>query len=76
MKNGPSKERWTAEVMGQIAFNEHFPIDGKDQEMPACDEPMPRWVHGMIWCTGLLGTVTIFAWWQVVKVAIYTPPSM
>jgi len=64
-----------AEIMGQITFNEHFPIDGKDQEMPTCEKPMPKWAHGLMLCTGLLGTITLFAWWQAVKVAMYPHPT-
>jgi len=60
-----------AEVMGQITFNEQFPIDGKDQEIAKCEKPMPMWAHGLIWCTGLLAAITLFAWWQAVKLAIY-----
>jgi len=55
------------EVLGQIAFQEHFPIDGVAQEMSKSTKPLPRWVHGLLACTIGLSTITILAWWQVAK---------
>eukprot|EP00429_Kryptoperidinium_foliaceum_P018252 CAMPEP_0176044606 /NCGR_PEP_ID=MMETSP0120_2-20121206/22139_1 /TAXON_ID=160619 /ORGANISM="Kryptoperidinium foliaceum, Strain CCMP 1326" /LENGTH=281 /DNA_ID=CAMNT_0017378011 /DNA_START=67 /DNA_END=912 /DNA_ORIENTATION=- len=56
-----------SEVLGQIAFQEHFPIDGKPQEPSKSDKPLPRWVYGMAACTAGMTVVTIYAWWQVVR---------
>ena len=34
-----------AETLGQDAFPEHFPVDGKPQELkPEKDRPMPTWI--------------------------------
>lgn len=62
-----------AEVLGQISFQEHFPIDGKPQEPSKSTKPMPRWVYGMIALTVLFLTITIFAWWMVLREAISSP---
>jgi len=56
-----------SEVLGQIAFQEHFPIDGVAQEPSKSTKPLPRWVYGLFVCTGGLTTITILAWWQVVR---------
>jgi len=77
---------WQAsEVLGQITFQEHFPIDGKPQEIPKCDKPMPRWAYGMMACTAFLLLITLLSWWQVLRQVIFpegasplvaeTPPS-
>lgn len=63
-----------AEVLGQISFQEHFPIDGVLQDQPKSDKPMPRWAYGMMGCTAAMSVVTIFAWWQVMKQTLFTPP--
>lgn len=64
-----------AEVLGQIAFQEHFPIDGKLQEEPKSDKPMPRWAYGLMGCTTVMGVITVFAWWQVVRSALFPLPE-
>eukprot|EP00438_Fugacium_kawagutii_P032402 Skav234905 [mRNA] locus=scaffold840:771493:775069:+ [translate_table: standard] len=56
-----------AEVLGQIAFQEHFPIDGVAQEPSKSMKPMPRWVYGLGACTAFMTVVTITAWYQVVR---------
>lgn len=65
-----------SEVLGQIAFQEFFPIDGKPQELPKCDKPMPRWVYPMIGCTAVMSVMTLFAWWQIMRQAVFpgAPP--
>jgi len=65
------------EVLGQITFQEHFPIDGKEQELAKCDKPMPRWAQAMFAVAAVLSVVTVFAWWQVMRQAIFpdSPPS-
>lgn len=56
-----------AEVLGQVAFQEHFPIDGVEQELPKSTKPLPGWVHGLLVCTIGLSTITVLAWWQIAK---------
>lgn len=63
------------EVLGQIAFQEHFPIDGKPQELAKCDKPMPRWGYAMMACATFLSLITIFAWWQVMRQAFFPSPN-
>lgn len=62
------------EVLGQITFQEHFPIDGHEQEIPKCDKPMPRWAYGMMGCTAVMTVVTVFAWYQVMREALFPGP--
>lgn len=56
-----------SEVLGQIAFQEHFPIDGKQQDPSASTKPLPRWVYGVAGCTAVLATLTLGAWYQAVR---------
>lgn len=56
-----------AEALGQIAFQEHFPIDGVQQEPSGSKRPLPRWVYWMLVLSFIFVVVTIIAWWQVVK---------
>eukprot|EP00440_Ansanella_granifera_P053258 gb/GFBE01057736.1/.p1 GENE.gb/GFBE01057736.1/~~gb/GFBE01057736.1/.p1 ORF type:complete len:275 (+),score=79.53 gb/GFBE01057736.1/:1-825(+) len=56
-----------SEVLGQIAFQEHFPIDGVAQEPSKSTKPMPRWVYGLGACTVGMTLITITAWYQVVR---------
>jgi len=56
-----------SELLGQIAFQEHFPIDGVQQEMPLSTKPLPRWVYGLAPCAGTLAALMILAWWQAMK---------
>lgn len=66
---------WQAsEILGQVAFQEHFPIDGTPQEIPKCDKPMPRWAYGMMGVTAFLALILIFSWWQVMKQVIFPTP--
>lgn len=62
-----------AEVLGQLAFPEHFPIDGKAQELAECTKPLPRWVYIMSVVTALFMFITIAAWWQVAREVMHRP---
>jgi len=55
-----------SEVLGQIAFHEHFPVDGVIQASTS-SKPLPRWVYGLMTCTAGMTTVALVAWWQVVR---------
>lgn len=59
-----------AEVLGQIAFQEHFPIDGVDQEPSKSTMPLPRWIYMTLAFLFLVMVLTFMAWAQVVKQAI------
>lgn len=56
-----------SEVLGQISFQEHFPIDGVAQAASASEKPLPRWVYTMGACTAVLTIMTLSAWYQVVR---------
>lgn len=56
-----------AEVLGQISFQEHFPIDGKPQAPSTSTKPLPRWVYWMVAATSGMTMITLVAWWQVVR---------
>mmetsp|Transcript_43686 Transcript_43686/g.103106 ORF Transcript_43686/g.103106 Transcript_43686/m.103106 type:complete len:302 (+) Transcript_43686:57-962(+) len=53
------------EELGQIAFPEHFPIDGKPQQIKESTKPLPRWVYVMGICTVVVVVVTLAAWLKV-----------
>jgi hypothetical protein len=55
----------SSEELGQLAFPEHFPIDGKEQEIPVSTKPMPKWVYGLTCCTAIMTLMTIFVMWKV-----------
>mmetsp|Transcript_55295 Transcript_55295/g.103707 ORF Transcript_55295/g.103707 Transcript_55295/m.103707 type:complete len:267 (+) Transcript_55295:59-859(+) len=57
------------EVLGQIAFQEHFPIDGVAQEPSKSTKPLPRWVYGLGACTAMMTVIGLTAWYQVMIVA-------
>lgn len=59
-----------SELLGQFCFQEQFPIDGMMQECAVSTKPLPRWVYGMLACSGGFTMITILAWWQVVKASI------
>jgi hypothetical protein len=55
------------EELGQLSFPEHFPIDGKEQEVPLSTKPLPTWVY---WATGvsaIFTLITICILWHVFK---------
>lgn len=56
-----------SEALGQIAFQEHFPIDGVEQEIPRCDKPMPKWFYGMMVLAVAMTLLFLLAWWQILK---------
>lgn len=56
-----------AEVLGQIAFQEHFPIDGVAQEMSKSTKPLPRWVYVAMCIAAVFMMLCLLAWWQVLK---------
>eukprot|EP00747_Dinoflagellata_sp_TGD_P162712 gnl/TRDRNA2_/TRDRNA2_180620_c0_seq1.p1 gnl/TRDRNA2_/TRDRNA2_180620_c0~~gnl/TRDRNA2_/TRDRNA2_180620_c0_seq1.p1 ORF type:complete len:293 (+),score=42.71 gnl/TRDRNA2_/TRDRNA2_180620_c0_seq1:120-998(+) len=60
-----------SEVLGQVSFQEHFPIDGVPQEADKSDKPMPRWVYGMAGCTALSTVLLVFSWWQIARQVLY-----
>jgi len=55
------------EVLGQITFQEHFPIDGVAQEEVKTDKPLPWWVKWMYAFAAILTFITLYAWWQVMR---------
>merc|ERR1712060_502805 len=61
-----------SEVLGQIAFQEHFPIDGVPQAPSTSTKPLPGWVYGLACCTAGMMSLTLLAWWQVVRAAATT----
>jgi len=63
-----------AEVLGQIAFQEHFPVDGVIMESKST-KPMPKWVYGLGCCTMVFTAVSLWAWMKVVEKAVFHTPS-
>jgi len=59
------------EVLGQITFQEHFPIDGIQQEEEKTVKPVPKWVNVMYAFAAVLTLITLFAWWQVMRTVIW-----
>lgn len=55
-----------SEVLGQISFQEHFPVDGKIVPSKS-DKPLPKWVYWMMVATVGMTSITLIAWWQVVR---------
>jgi hypothetical protein len=57
-----------AEQLGQLAFPEHFPIDGKEQELSVSTKPLPRWVY----CVGFFTAIyTLVA--TLILIAAFKP---
>lgn len=56
-----------SEELGQIAFPEHFPINGVAQAVSTSTAPLPRWVYGLLAGTAVFGTIMCVAWWQIMK---------
>jgi len=65
-----------SEVLGQIAFQEHFPIDGKAQDPSKSEKPLPRWVYYAGVSTCVLTTLALGAWWQVVRQIAFIAPEV
>jgi len=64
-----------SELLGQIAFQEHFPIDGVQQEVPLSTKPLPRWIYGLVPCAGAITVLLLLAWWQAMKQMAYGGPT-
>jgi len=62
-----SLSRSASEELGQIAFQEHFPIDGKAQELPVATKPLPTWVYCAGFIAVLLVLLTFFTFWTAFK---------
>lgn len=60
-----------SEVLGQICFPEHFPVDGKPQEIAESKKPLPRWAWVMGVITAIFTVITLWAWWLVFKAAVW-----
>mmetsp|Transcript_43301 Transcript_43301/g.116761 ORF Transcript_43301/g.116761 Transcript_43301/m.116761 type:complete len:87 (-) Transcript_43301:88-348(-) len=56
-----------SEALGQIAFQEHFPIDGVEQDIPRFTGPTPKWVYAMMGFAAAMTLLLLVAWWQVLK---------
>lgn len=54
-----------SEELGQLAFPEHFPIDGKEQELPVSTKPLPKWVYWFSCCTAIMTLMVVFVMWKV-----------
>lgn len=65
-----------SEVLGQIAFQEHFPIDGRAQDPSKSEKPLPRWVYYSGAATCVLTTLAFGAWWQVVRQIAFVAPEV
>jgi hypothetical protein len=63
-----------SEELGQIAFPEHFPIDGKPQEIALSSKPLPKWVYVAGTFSALFTLLTIVIFWQVFK-GVFAHPS-
>lgn len=61
-----------SEVLGQIAFQEHFPIDGIAQEPSKSTKPLPRWVYYLGAATAGMSVLTLTAWYHVLKQAAFS----
>jgi len=68
-----------AEALGQVAFQEHFPIDGIAQEPSKSEMPLPQWVYGALAFTLVLMAITILAWWKTLmglSTGAFPPPAL
>lgn len=63
-----------SEELGQLAFPEHFPIDGKEQEIPVSTKPLPKWVYALYAITAIFTLVTVLIMCHVFK-EVFTPRS-
>eukprot|EP00746_Dinoflagellata_sp_MGD_P002045 gnl/MRDRNA2_/MRDRNA2_103947_c0_seq1.p1 gnl/MRDRNA2_/MRDRNA2_103947_c0~~gnl/MRDRNA2_/MRDRNA2_103947_c0_seq1.p1 ORF type:complete len:295 (+),score=59.95 gnl/MRDRNA2_/MRDRNA2_103947_c0_seq1:92-976(+) len=64
-----------AEGLGQVAFPEHFPIDGKIQDVPESTMQRPRWMASLVLCTIIMVICTLFAWYQVAMQIMVSEPT-
>jgi hypothetical protein len=65
-----------SEELGQIAFQEYFPIDGVEQEESKSTKPLPTWVYWMGLVTVICCIMTIFVYLQIAKAAIRSNPAL
>lgn len=56
-----------AEELGQVSFQEHFPIDGVEQEPSKSTMPLPAWAYWMGLVTAICFLLTVFAYMQIAK---------
>jgi len=59
-----------SEELGQIAFQEHFPIDGVEQDPSKSTKPLPTWVYWMGLATLICALITIWSYMQIAKAAM------
>lgn len=59
-----------SEELGQVAFQELFPIDGVEQEIKPSTKPLPTWVYWMGLFTTLFALMAFYAFFQVFKAAL------
>lgn len=59
-----------SEELGQVAFQEHFPIDGVEQEIKPSTKPLPTWVYWMGLFTTIFALIAFYAFFQVFKAAL------
>jgi len=67
-----------SEVLGQVAFQENFPIDGRDQdldELAKNSKPLPKWAYGFFASAACLGLIMLFAFWQIMRAALTQTPA-
>merc|ERR1712224_785619 len=64
-----------AEALGQVAFPEHFPVDGKLQDVPDSGMQRPWWMNSMVLCTVIMVVCPLFAWYQVAMQIMVSEPS-
>lgn len=64
-----------AESLGQVAFPEHFLVDGKAQDVPESTMQRPRWLTSLVLCTIFMTICTIFAWYQVAMQIMISEPG-
>merc|ERR1712224_241880 len=60
-----------AEVLGQISFQEHFPIDGVAQEKSKSTKPLPKWVYYMMFFVFVCFLCTLFCVYHVGRVVMF-----
>jgi len=59
-----------SEELGQVTFQEHFPIDGVEQEASKSTKPLPTWVYWMGILTAICALMTVFVYLQIAKAAM------
>jgi len=64
-----------SEELGQIAFQEHFPVDGKEQEIIVSTKPLPRWVYYVGAFAAVFTLLTLYIFVHVFKDVFTGPPT-